>query len=57
MQERMTIDMTPTWAETIEMCLMALEHGTETGKSAARIDQRRLAVMVDQANAAAKADA
>ncbi len=50
-----TIDMTPTWAGAVEIYLMALEDGTDTGKEMAREEIRRMAQMLDQINEEHKA--
>jgi hypothetical protein len=42
-----TIDLTPTWRTTVQICCMALEAGTEEGKKAARAELLRLADHVD----------
>jgi hypothetical protein len=49
--ETTTIDMTPTWAGAVRIYMMALEHGTEKGKQAARAELMRLAEWADQAMA------
>jgi plasmid stabilization system protein ParE len=41
-------DLTPTWETAAEIYILALEHGTEAGKAAAREEIRRLARNYDQ---------
>lgn len=47
-----TIDMTPTWAEAVEMLICTLENGTHRGKEIARAELRRMALITDQYAAA-----
>jgi hypothetical protein len=42
-----TITMIPTWAQAVEIYMLALENGTEKGKQAARDEIRRMARMLD----------
>ena len=43
-----TIDLTPSWRTAIEICIIALEAGTETGKELARGELRDMADNLDQ---------
>ena len=42
------IDITPSWETAAEIYILALEHGTEAGKQAAREEILRLARNYDQ---------
>lgn len=44
-----TIKMQMTWADAVEIYMMALENGTDKGKDAARAEFRRMAKMLDEA--------
>ena len=46
-QKHTTIDCTPTWAAILPILLLALEQGTEAGKSAAREELTRMAAIAD----------
>lgn len=50
-----TIDLTPTWRQAAQIIAAALEHGTETGREAARAELFRMAEILDQLLAEAKA--
>lgn len=41
------IDITPTWAAAVEVYMLVLTEGSESGKVTARQELRRLAQMVD----------
>jgi ribosome modulation factor len=45
-----TIDMTPTWAAIVPVLLAAMEHGTDKGRDAARIELTRMAALADERN-------
>ena len=42
-----TLDLTPTWASTAEICLIALECGTDEGKRMAKEEIRRMGRILD----------
>ena len=46
-----TIDATPTWYQAATIIAAALEHGTDTGREAARAELYRMAEILDQLNA------
>lgn len=43
-----TIKMKMTWADAVDVYMMALENGSDKAKDAARSELRRLARMVDE---------
>ena len=51
-----TIDLTPTWTGILPMLLMALDHGTPTGKHLAKVELTRMAALADKYAAIEKAD-
>lgn len=48
MTDARTTDLSPTWPETVEILLAALENGRSNGKAAARAEIRRMAQILDQ---------
>lgn len=46
-----TIDMTPSFAQAVEMCLVVLENGTEEGKATARNELMRYGRELDRLKA------
>lgn len=43
-----TIKMQMTWADAVEVYMMALENGSDNAKDSAKSELRRLARMVDE---------
>jgi len=48
MTEQRTIDLTPRWADAMQIYIAALEHGTGAGRDAAREELHRVAKILDQ---------
>lgn len=48
---RRYIDMTPTWREAAQIIALAIEHGTDEGKAAAKSELFRMAEMLDNIKA------
>ena len=46
-----TIDITPTWADTIAIYVIGLEHGTPEGKEIARQGLREIGETLDKLKA------
>lgn len=42
-----TIELTPTWAEALNICLVVLESGTHVGKELAKQELRNMAKLAD----------
>ncbi len=52
-----TIDITPTWADLVNVLVMLVENGTPEGRANAIAEMRRMAAAADMAVAAQKGEA
>jgi len=47
-QEKQTIDLTPSWVEAANICLVVLESGTPEGKKQAKQEILKMARIADE---------
>lgn len=48
------VDMTPTWEQTVRMCLVLMANGNSDGRAAAEQELLRMGRILDQKNRAQK---